>query len=160
MKMLSKAEIKYGNVMESPIKLQTFQRVNMGMLDFSDYAKVNKRLPNKIYCNKIIMEDLCKVFNDLVRTKLINEIISYDGCFNPRYIRGLEHKKILSNHAFGTALDFNASQNPLGRSREECIAAGLKPFTTQFIQVWGEYNFLSGEKFRRKDLMHFEYNKF
>ena len=158
--MPSKAETRYGNIMETPQKLQAFQRVNMGMLDFTDYCKVNKRLPNKIYCNKIIMEDLCKVFNDLVRTKLINEIISYDGCFNPRYIRGLEHKKILSNHAFGTALDFNASQNPLGRSREECIAAGLKPFTTQFIQVWGEYNFLSGEKFRRKDLMHFEYNKF
>ena len=158
--MPSKAETRYGNIMETPQKLQAFQRVNMGMLDFTDYCKVNKRLPNKIYCNKIIMEDLCKVFNDLVRTKLINEIISYDGCFNPRYIRGLEHKKILSNHAFGTALDFNASQNPLGRSREECITAGLKPFTTQFIQVWGEYNFLSGEKFRRKDLMHFEYNKF
>jgi len=157
--MASKAEQRYGNVMESPQKLQAFQRQNMGMLDFSDYSKVNKRLPNKIYCNKIIMEDLCKVFNDLVRTKLINEIISYDGCFNPRYIRGLEHKKILSNHAFGTALDFNATQNPLGKSREECIALGLKPFSPGFIQIWGEYNFLSGEKFRRKDLMHFEYTK-
>ena len=157
--MSSKAEKRYGNIMESPQKLQAFQRQNMGMLDFSDYSKVNKRLPNKIYCNKIIMEDLCKVFNDLVRTKLINEIISYDGCFNPRYIRGLEHKKILSNHAFGTALDFNATQNPLGKSREECVAMGLKPFSPGFIQIWGEYNFLSGEKFRRKDLMHFEYTK-
>ena len=157
--MPSKAEQRYGNIMETPQKLQAFQRQNMGMLDFSDYSKVNKRLPNKIYCNKIIMEDLCKVFNDLVRTKLINEIISYDGCFNPRYIRGLEHRKILSNHAFGTALDFNATQNPLGKSREECIALGLKPFSLGFIQIWGEYNFLSGEKFRRKDLMHFEYTK-
>lgn len=157
--MPSKAEQRYGNIMESPQKLQAFQRQHMGMLDFSDYSKINKRLPNKIYCNKIIMEDLCKVFNDLVRTKLINEIISYDGCFNPRYIRGLEHKKILSNHAFGTALDFNATQNPLGKSREECIALGLKPFSLGFIQIWGEYNFLSGEKFRRKDLMHFEYTK-
>lgn len=157
--MASKAEQRYGNIMESPQKLQAFQRQNMGMLDFSDYSKVNKRLPNKIYCNKIIMEDLCKVFNDLVRTKLINEIISYDGCFNPRYIRGLEHKKLLSNHAFGTALDLNATQNPLGKSREECIALGLKPFSLGFIQIWGEYNFLSGEKFRRKDLMHFEYTK-
>jgi hypothetical protein len=157
--MLSKAEQRYGNIMESPQKLQAFQKQHMGMLDFSDYSKVNKRLPNKIYCNKIIMEDLCKVFNDLVRTKLINEIISYDGCFNPRYIRGLEHRKILSNHAFGTALDFNATQNPLGKSREECIALGLKPFSPGFIQIWGEYNFLSGEKFKRKDLMHFEYTK-
>ncbi len=157
--MLSKAEQRYGNIMESPQKLQAFQKQNMGMLDFSDYSKVNKRLPNKIYCNKIIMEDLCKVFNDLVRTKLINEIISYDGCFNPRYIRGLEHRKILSNHAFGTALDFNATQNPLGKSREECIALGLKPFSPGFIQIWGEYNFLSGEKFKRRDLMHFEYTK-
>jgi hypothetical protein len=157
--MPSKAEQRYGNIMESPQKLQAFQKQHMGMLDFSDYSKVNKRLPNKIYCNKIIMEDLCKVFNDLVRTKLINEIISYDGCFNPRYIRGLEHRKILSNHAFGTALDFNATQNPLGKSREECIALGLKPFSPGFIQIWGEYNFLSGEKFRRKDLMHFEYTK-
>lgn len=157
--MPSKAEQKYGNVMESPEKLQAFQKMHMGMLDFSAYSAVNKKLPNKIYCNKIIMEPLCKVFNDLARTKLINEIISYDGCFNPRYIRGMEHKKLLSNHAFGTALDFNATQNPLGKSREECIASGLKPFTQSFIRIWEEYGFLNGEKFPRKDLMHFEYTK-
>ena len=113
---MSRAVRKYGNIMETPEKLQAFQKENMGMLDFTTYSAVNKILPNKIYCNKIIMEDLCKVFNDLVRTKLIAEIKSYDGCFNPRYIRGMEAKKILSNHAFGTALDFNASQNPLGKS--------------------------------------------
>lgn len=157
--MPSKAEIKYGNVMESESKLQAFQKTHMGMLDFSMYSAVNKKLPNRIYCNKVMMEDLCKVFNDLARTKLIGEIISYDGCFNPRYIRGMEARKILSNHAFGTALDFNATQNPLGKSREDCIAAGLKPFSKSFIRVWEEYGFINGEKFRRKDLMHFEYTK-
>lgn len=145
----------YGNILESAKTLADFQKKNMILIDFDKYKKVNKILPDKIYCNKKIVSDLYKVFDDLIKSKLIKEIITYDGCFNPRYIRGMETKKILSNHAFGTALDFNSALNPLGIPRNKLE----KPFSVQFTDIWKMYNFQNGFTFARPDGMHFEYTK-
>lgn len=145
----------YGNILESAKTLADFQKKNMTLLDFSKYKLVNKILPDKVYCNKKITSDLIKVFDELVKTKLIQEIVTYDGCFNPRYVRGMEAKKILSNHAFGTALDFNAALNPLGIPRNKLE----KPFSVQFTDVWKTFNFQNGFTFARPDGMHFEYTK-
>lgn len=151
------ASKKYGNILDLPRTLSDFQKKNMILVDFSKFRKVNKILPDKIYCNKIIVNDLFKVFEQLQKDKLIAEIKSYDGCFNPRYIRGMEAKKILSNHAYGTALDFNAIDNPLGKTRLENIESKLHPWSSDFIAVWEKYNFINGYRFQRGDGMHFEY---
>jgi len=151
------ASKKYGNILGSPNLLLQFQKKNMTVIDFSKFRKMNKILPDKIYCNKIIVTDLFKVFEELGKLKLISEIRSYDGCFNPRYIRGMEAKKILSNHAYGTALDFNAVDNPLGKSRLQNIEEKRNPWSGDFIAVWEKYNFLNGYRFSRGDGMHFEY---
>lgn len=148
---------KYGNILQDSKTLIDFQKKNMTTVDFSKFRKVNKIIPDKIYCNKIIVDDLFKVFEELKNTKLISEIRSYDGCFNPRYIRGMEAEKILSNHAFGTAIDFNASDNPLGKKRLENIENKLRPWSADFIAVWEKYNFINGYRFSRGDGMHFEY---
>lgn len=151
------ASKKYGNILGSPNLLLQFQKKNMTVIEFSKFRKLNKILPDKIYCNKIIVVDLFKVFEELGKTKLISEIRSYDGCFNPRYIRGMEAKKILSNHAYGTALDFNATDNPLGKTRLQNIEEKRSPWSGDFIAVWEKYNFLNGYRFPRGDGMHFEY---
>lgn len=145
----------YGNILESAKTLADFQKKNMTLLDISKFKKANKVLPDKIYCNKKITSDLLNVFEELTKTKLILEIVTYDGCFNPRYVRGMEAKKILSNHAFGTALDFNAALNPLGFPRNKLE----KPFSVQFTDVWKMFNFQNGFTFARPDGMHFEYTK-
>lgn len=143
----------YGNILESAKTLADFQKKNMTLLDISKFKKANKVLPDKIYCNKKITSDLLNVFDELTKTKLIQEIVTYDGCFNPRYVRGMESRKILSNHAFGTALDFNAALNPLGFSRNKLE----KPFSVQFTDIWKMFNFQNGFVFNRPDGMHFEY---
>lgn len=145
----------YGNILESAKTLADFQKKNMTLLDISKFKKANKVLPDKIYCNKKITSDLLNVFEELTKTELIREIVTYDGCFNPRYIRGMESRKILSNHAFGTALDFNAALNPLGFSRNKLE----KPFSVQFTDIWKMFNFQNGFVFNRPDGMHFEYTK-
>jgi hypothetical protein len=151
------ASKKYGNILQDSKALSDFQKKNMAIVDFSKFRKINKILPDKIYCNKIIVNDLFKVFEELRKEKLITEIKSYDGCFNPRYIRGMEAKKILSNHAYGTALDFNAIDNPLGKTRLQNIENKLHPWSADFISVWEKYNFINGYRFSRGDGMHFEY---
>lgn len=143
----------YGNILESAKTLADFQKKNMTLLDISKFKKVNKVLPDKIYCNKKITSDLLNVFDELTETKLIQEIVTYDGCFNPRYVRGMESRKILSNHAFGTALDFNAALNPLGFPRNKLE----KPFSVEFTDIWKMFNFQNGFVFNRPDGMHFEY---
>lgn len=158
--MPSKAEIKWGNLLESPSTKIQFEKEYMAMLDLSDYTKINPKIPKRIYCNKLIMEPLVKVLNDLNRNKLISEIRSYDGCYNVRYIRGLEAQKKLSNHSWGIALDLNAYDNPLGVSREEAIKKGLKPFTKKFCDTWKEHGFANGYDWPRKDGMHFEFVNF
>ena len=105
----------YGNILLNDKTLKEFQKRYMILLDIPENVRKKcKILPAKIYCNKNIKNQLLAVLDDLVKEKLIDEIKSFDGCFNPRYIRGLEFKKILSNHAYGTALDFNAVDNRLG----------------------------------------------
>ena len=151
------ASKKYGNILQDSKTLSDFQKKNMTVIDFSKFRKINKILPDKIYCNKIIVNDLFNVFGKLQKEKLIAEIKSYDGCFNPRYIRGMEAKKILSNHAYGTALDFNAIDNPLGKNRLQNIESKLTPWSQEFIKVWEEFNFINGYRFQRGDGMHFEY---
>lgn len=46
------------------------------------------------------------------RKGLLKSILRWDGSFAPRFIRCSTSS--LSNHAFGTAFDFNADENPLG----------------------------------------------
>jgi hypothetical protein len=72
------------------------------------------------------------------------------GTFNLRYVRGYEEDKILSPHAFATAIDINAAQNPLGNANTT--------FPTWYIAAWKAHNFLWGGDFHnRKDNMHFEH---
>ncbi len=87
------------------------------------------------------------------RKGLIDRIVSYDGAYNPRFIRGGAAKQILSNHAFGTAFDINARFNPLGAepagpTQPGCLLE-LVPLANQFGFYWGGH-------FTRRDGMHFE----
>jgi len=114
-------------------------------------------LPNKMYINKDIIDVFDKTMNALIETGLYKEINTYDGCFNPRYIRGSKTK--LSIHSWGLAIDFNAGHNPLGHTREMAEAKGLEPFTIDFINVFRNLGWTCGADFKRSDLMHFEYTK-
>jgi hypothetical protein len=147
----------YGDILFNDKSLRDFQKKYMILLEVPESVRKKcKILPAKIYCNKNIKQPLLNVLQELATTGLIKEIKSYDGCFNPRYIRGLEFKKILSNHAYGVALDFNASDNPLGKTRLQNTNEGKHPWSQDFINAWRKHGWTNGYEWTRSDGMHFE----
>ena len=78
-------------------------------------------------------------------------VMSYDGTWVPRFIRG--SKTMLSNHAFGTAIDLNARWNPLGKPGAPAGETG----STQLLGPVAEsLGWRWGGRFSRLDPMHFE----
>lgn len=111
----------------------------------------------RMYVNLYIIPHLRDTFHLLQDSELLTEIRTFDGCFNIRYIRG--STQVLSIHTWGLAVDFNAKDNPLGLTRQECIDKGLKPFSEAFFSVWRQTGWVCGIDFNRKDGMHFQRSK-
>ncbi|GBO56041.1 N-acetylmuramyl-L-alanine amidase, negative regulator of AmpC, AmpD [Pseudanabaena sp. lw0831] len=91
---------------------------------------------------------------------LVKFILTFDGSFVPRLIRGaplIKDFSKLSNHAFGSAFDINAGFNPLGQTPAFISQKGsvrlLVPTANDYGFYWGGH--FSG----RKDGMHFEVAK-
>ncbi|MEH6628867.1 MAG: M15 family metallopeptidase [Motiliproteus sp.] len=86
---------------------------------------------------------------------LIDRILSYEGSYNPRFIRG--SRTSLSNHAYGTAFDINGSWNGLGKIP---ASSGERGSVRELIALANEYGFYWGGHFKsRPDGMHFEVAK-
>jgi hypothetical protein len=87
-------------------------------------------------------------------------ILSFDGSFVPRLIRGAPLVKDfskLSNHAFGSAFDINADSNAYGRLP---AMIGQKGCVRLLVPTAHDYGFYWGGHFNvRKDGMHFEVAK-
>lgn len=84
---------------------------------------------------------------------LLDRILSWDGAFVPRFIRG--STTVLSNHAFGTAFDINASTNGLGSTPALIGQAGC---VRELVTIANRCGFFWGGHFPepRLDGMHFE----
>lgn len=121
-------------------------------LDPIIHAK-NGVIPSKIYVNKVFADDINNWLIDLANNNLIQEIVTWDGCFNVRKKRGLSS---LSLHAFACAVDCNASHNPLGVTRVDALKRGLRPFTEKFIEVSRKHMDCGADWKDRPDGMHFQ----
>lgn len=83
---------------------------------------------------------------------LLALVLSYDGSFAPRFIRGSRTQ--LSNHAYGSAFDINAYWNPLGSVP---ALLGEKGAVREMVELANSFGFYWGGHFsRRPDGMHFE----
>ena len=83
---------------------------------------------------------------------LLDRLVTWDGSFVPRFIRG--STTVLSNHAFGTAFDVNASLNPLGAIP---ALVGQRGSVRELVDIANRHGFFWGGHFRsRLDGMHFE----
>lgn len=119
-------ELKYMNVWDVPTHLE------IGVI------------PKKLYCNKQIVAPLTQAFTNLIDRKMIDELKTWDGCFNVRRKRGL---KSLSLHSWGIAIDVNAAWNGLGK--EPTMSAEL-------VKCFTDAGFDWGGTWTRKDGMHFQ----
>ncbi len=94
-----------------------------------------------------------KLFIEWEKAGLIDRILTFDGDFNPRLIKGTT---TLSNHSFGTGFDINAQWNGLGANP---ALVGQKGSVRELVPTANKLGFYWGGHFSRKDGMHFEVTK-
>ena len=104
-------------------------------------------IPKRIYCNKDLVKPLTKAFKALIKTGCVNELKTWDGCFNIRKIRGGNQ---MSLHSWGVAIDVNAFENGLHQKPK------LSP---EFVKCFIDAGFDWGGNWSRKDGMHFQLAK-
>lgn len=104
-------------------------------------------IPKRIYCNKEIIGRLSVAFKALIDTGCVQELKTWDGCFNIRKKRGLSS---MSLHSWGIAIDLNAFENGLGQQPK------LSP---EFVKCFTDNGFDWGGTWTRKDGMHFQLSK-
>lgn len=134
-----------------------FEKRWMKMVDIPDWLEPHfatlyqGKAITRIWMNKDAEQPFLAVMRELVDSGLIEELKTYDGCYNPRLMRGL---RTASVHSWGLAFDFNARQNPLGKAPYQ---PGM--FSREFVAVWKRHGFTAGADFGRgrSDAMHFEY---
>jgi hypothetical protein len=84
---------------------------------------------------------------------VLTDVLTFEGAFDPRFVRGRASEQILSNHAFATAFDINYAWNKLGA---EPATAGAKGSVYKLVPIAHTHGFYWGGHFTRKDGMHFE----
>lgn len=106
----------------------------------------------KVRCHKLVAGSLERILHRILDHYGSQSAIhavgldQYDGCYNYRPVRGGGR---LSMHAYGAAIDFDSSHNPLGASHGRMPADVVKIFKTEGWRWGGDYR-------GRKDWMHFE----
>jgi hypothetical protein len=104
-------------------------------------------IPKKIYCNKDMVVPLQNAFKKLIATGCVNELKTWDGCFNIRKMRGLTS---MSLHSWGLAVDVNAFENGLNQ---------VPKLSKQFVECFTTSGFEWGGTWKRLDGMHFQLAK-
>ena len=107
-----------------------------------------------VYFHKKGANQLVKLFKDWETAGLLHKVLTWEGAYNPRFVRG--SRTVLSNHAFGTAFDINYSWNKLGAVP---ALVGQKGCVRELVEIANKNGFYWGGHFTRKDGMHFEVAK-
>lgn len=99
----------------------------------------------RIFINVDFKNKLFNAFTELEKAGLHKEIKTYDGCLAIRTVRG---RSSTSLHAWGAAIDLNASAEKLGQAKTN--------FSGRFIAIMKAAGlFWGGDWIHRKDPMHF-----
>lgn len=106
-------------------------------------------IPKRIYCNKLLAPLLHQALTNVVQRGLADKIKTWDGCFCIRAKRGDETKSF-SLHAWGLAIDINASWNQFGNP--PAMHPGL-------IRCFTDAGFEWGGRWTKPDGMHFQIAK-
>ena len=101
-------------------------------------------VPRRIYCNRAMVDPLARAFGCLIDKGLIDELRTWDGCFN---IRNKRSSASPSLHSWGLAVDLNAAWNQPGR--RSTLSPG-------FVACFVGAGFDHGGAWARPDAMHFQ----
>lgn len=144
-------------------KIKNLIEVSIPQLQKIAYAPINCQI---LFHVKAASQLQC-MFATWEKQGLLNNILSYNGAYNPRFIRG--STTYLSNHSMGSAIDLNFEWNMLGK----CPALkDQKGCMRDLVGIANEHGFFWGghfpsnygaleldSDFGRSDGMHFELAK-
>ena len=105
-------------------------------------------IPGRIYLNRDLRKPLADAIVNLIVRGHINEVKSWDGCFNIRQQRGSSKASL---HSWGLAIDINASWN--ARGSPSTLSEGL-------VLCFKDAGFDWGGDFEFIDAMHFQLREF
>ena len=113
-------------------------------------------LPKKVYCNKDLEKPLEIAFTNIVSRKLVDQVKTWDGCFN---IRKKKSNSTPSLHSWGLAIDINAAWNgynkPVTMSKEL-----VQCFKDAGFDWGGDWGLGKKGNWKGCDGMHFQLSAF
>jgi hypothetical protein len=101
--------------------------------------------------HRLMVEPLTLAMSEIVDRGFHMDILTFDGLYNPRMVRGSKDR--LSRHSWGIAIDLNAPWNGLGNRP---AAMGAKGSLWRIVPIMEKYGFVWGGRWKRPDAMHFE----
>lgn len=118
---------------------------------WEDANIVEERVPllGLIACNAKLIPQLTGAMRELIARGLGGLIRTSNGCYSPRMQVGNTYA--LSRHAYGIAVDVNATRNPYGETPSQ------DPRLVEVMERWG---FTWGGRWLVPDGMHFEFVRF
>lgn len=105
----------------------------------------------KVQFHRLVAPRVVELFARWEEAGLKDLVLTWDGSFAPRFIRG--STTVLSSHSHGSAFDINARWNPLGAVPARVNAKGS---VRRLVAAANELGFYWGGHFSRPDGMHFE----
>lgn len=101
-------------------------------------------IPKKLYCNKALISPLTQAFKNIINRQLVNELKTWDGCFNIRKKRGATTASL---HSWGVAVDINAAWNGFGKT---------PTMSSELVSCFKDAGFDWGGNWSKPDGMHFQ----
>lgn len=118
----------------------------MSMWDVPNDLEIGT-LPNKLYCNKVMVAPLTQAFRNIIDRGLLDQVKTWDGCFNVRKKRGASSQSL---HSWGIAVDINAAWNGFNK----------KPtMSPELVKCFTDAGFDWGGVWSKPDGMHFQLSK-
>jgi hypothetical protein len=119
----------------------------MGLWDVPKELEIGV-IPKRIYCNRDMVGPLKDAFFKLILTGHVEELRTWDGCFN---IRNKRNGGTPSLHSWGVAIDVNAAWNRMGKT--PTLSEGfVKCFTDAGFDWGGNWRVSDGMHFQLKDI--------
>ena len=118
----------------------------MTVWDIPSYLE-HGHIPKKLYCNRDMIGPLSIAFRNVIDRGLVEQIKTWDGCFNIRTKRGASSTSL---HSWGIAIDINAAWNGFGKT---------PTMSTELVKCFTDAGFDWGGTWSKPDGMHFQLSK-
>jgi hypothetical protein len=129
-----------------------WRQENIVTVDVPDLASVPGANKGRITLHRRVVEPFRRLIAAWKEAGLLGDIVSWEGTFNPRFIRG--STTAVSTHAYATSFDLNARGNGLN---ETPLSLGQRGSVLRLVPVAEKLGWAWGGRFKRLDGMHFEY---